>query len=64
MQDKERQTWKNRLVPNWEKNKSRLYIVTALFNLDTEDITRKASLDDYKLESRLPGEMSKPEISR
>ena len=30
MQDKEKQnwTWNNRLVPNWERRMSRLYIVT------------------------------------
>ena len=29
-------TWNNRLVPNWERSMSRLYIVTCLFNLNAE----------------------------
>ena len=39
-------TWNNRLVPNWERSTSRLYIVTCLFNLYTEYITRNARLDE------------------
>ena len=30
------QTWNNRLVPNWEKRTSQLYIVTLLFNFHAE----------------------------
>ena len=39
-------TWNNRLVPNWERSTSRLYIVTCLFNLHAEYIMRKAGLDE------------------
>ena len=38
-------TWNNRLVPNWERNKTRVYIVT-LFNLYAEYIMRNAGLDE------------------
>ena len=33
------QTWNNRLVPNWERSTSRLYIVTLLINLYANYIT-------------------------
>ena len=33
MQVKQHQTWKNRLFGNWERNMSRLYIVTLLIQL-------------------------------
>ena len=36
----------NRLVPNWERNTSRLYIVTLLINLYAEYIMRNAGLDE------------------
>ena len=38
----------NRVVPNWERSKSRLYIVTLLFNLYAEYIMRNAGLDEAK----------------
>ena len=41
-------TWKNRLVPNWERSISRLYIVTLLI----------LGWMKHKLESRLLGEIS------
>ena len=40
------QTWNNRLVQIWEKNTSRLYFVTCLFNLYAEYIMRNAGLDE------------------
>ena len=39
-------TWNNRLAPNWERSTSSLYIVTCLFNLYGEYITRSAGLDE------------------
>ena len=36
----------NGLVLNWERSTSRLYIVTLLFNLYAEYITRNAGLDE------------------
>ena len=39
-------TWKNRLVPNWEKSPSRLYIEPSLFNLNAEYIIGGARLDE------------------
>ena len=42
-------TWKNRLVPNWERRMSRLYIATLLiFNLYAEYIIRNAGLDEVQ----------------
>ena len=40
------QTWNNRLVPNWERSTSRLYIVTLLINLYANYITWNARLDE------------------
>ena len=37
-------------VPNWERGKSRLYIVTCLFNLYAEYIVWNAKLDESQLE--------------
>ena len=51
----------HKLVPNWERSMSRLYIVTlmlGLFNLHAEYIMQNARLVKHKLESRLPGEIS------
>ena len=36
----------NRLVPNWERSTSRLYIVICLFNLYAEYIMENARLDE------------------
>ena len=45
-------------VPNWGRS-TKLYIVLFnLFNLYTEYIIWYASLDDHKLESSFPGEIS------
>ena len=41
-------TWNNRLVPNRERNTSRPYIVTCLFNLYAEYIMRNAGLDELQ----------------
>ena len=38
--------WNNRLVPNWERSTSRLYIFTCLFNLNAEYIMWNAGLDE------------------
>ena len=37
-------TWKNRLVPNWERSTSRLYMSPYLFNLYAEYIMQNAGL--------------------
>ena len=39
-------TQNNRLVPNWERSTSRLYIVTCLFNLYAEYIMQNARLNE------------------
>ena len=39
-------TWNNRLVPNWERSTSSLYIVPCLFNLYADNITQNARLDE------------------
>ena len=36
----------NRLVPNWERSTSRLYIVTCLFNFHAEYIMQNTGLDE------------------
>ena len=38
--------WDNRLIPNWERNTLRLYIVTLLLNLYAEYIMRNAGLEE------------------
>ena len=40
------QTWNNRLVPNWEKSTSRLYIEPSLLNLNAEYIIQNARLGE------------------
>ena len=47
------QTWNNRLVPNWEKRTSQLYIVTLLSTSCEMPRWMK-----HKLESRLTGKIS------
>ena len=42
----QKQMWNNRLIQNWERSKSRLYIVITLINLYPEYIMQNASLDD------------------
>ena len=63
-QEATKQTWNNRLVPNWERNTSRLYTVTLLFYLFAY-LTYMPSTScemlgwmKLKLESRLQGEIS------
>ena len=48
MQVKKQQNWiwNNPLVPDWERDMSRLYIVTYLFNLYAEYIMRNAGLEE------------------
>ena len=47
------QTWNNRLVPNWERNMSRLYIVTCLFNLYAEHIMRNTGLEEAQAVTKI-----------
>ena len=44
-QKKTEGTWNNRLVQNWERSMTRLYIV-SLLNLHVEYIMRNAELDE------------------
>ena len=48
-------TWNNRLVPNWERSTSRLYIVTCLFNLYAEYNIRNAGLDEVQAGVKITG---------
>ena len=43
------QTWNSRLVPNWERSTSRLYVVTLL-NLYAKYIMRNAGLHEAQAE--------------
>ena len=45
----------HRLVPNWEKSVSRLYIVTCLFNLYSEYIMWNVRLDDELARIKIAG---------
>ena len=49
-------TWNNRLVPNWEKSMSRLYIVTLLINLYAGYIMRNAGIDEAQAGIKIAGE--------
>ena len=49
------QTWNNGLVPHWERNTSRLYIVTLLINLYAEYILRNAGLDEAQAGIKIAG---------
>ena len=40
------QDMEQQLVPNWESNTSRLYIITCLFNFYAEYIMQNAGLDE------------------
>ena len=51
-------TWNNRLVPNWERSTSRLYIVTLLIYLMQCTSCEMPGWMKHKLESRLLGEIS------
>ena len=44
-----------KVTPNWEKNTSRLYIVTLLFNLYAEYIMRNAGLDEAQAGIKIVG---------
>ena len=48
-------TWNNRLVPNWERSTSRLYVVTLLYNLYAEYIIRNAGLDEAQAGIKIAG---------
>ena len=52
-----------RLVPNWERSTSRLYIVT-LFNLYAVHIRRNAGLDEAQARIKIAGRNIKPQICR
>ena len=45
----------HRLVPNWERSTSRLYIVTILFNLYAEYIMWNARLDEAQAGIKIAG---------
>ena len=45
----------HRLVQNWERSTSRLYIVTMLFNLYAEYIMRNARLDEAQAGIKIAG---------
>ena len=47
-------TW-NRLVPNWERNTSRLYIATLFINLYAEYIMQNAGLDATQTGIKIAG---------
>ena len=46
-------TWNNRPVPNREKNTSRLYIITLLFNFYTEYIMRNTGLEEAQVRIKI-----------
>ena len=45
----------NRLVPNWERSTSKLYIVTGFFNFYAEYIMQNAGLDDAQVGIKIAG---------
>ena len=47
--------WDNRLIPNWERNTLRLYIVTLLLNLYAEYIMRNAGLEEAQAGIKIAG---------
>ena len=47
--------WDNRLIPNWERNTLRLYIVTLLFNLYAEYIMRNTGLEEAQAGIKIAG---------
>ena len=49
------QAWSNRLGPNWERNTSRLYIVTLLIHFYAEYIMRNAGLDEAQAGIKIAG---------
>ena len=52
---RQNQTWNNRLVPNWERSMSTLYIVTHIFNLYAEYIMQNAGLDEAQAGIKIAG---------
>ena len=48
-------TWYNRLVANWERSTSRLYIVTLLINFYAEYIMRNARLEEAQAGIKIAG---------
>ena len=60
MQVKKQQnpSWNNRLVPNWERSTSRLYIVNLPFNIYAEYIMWNASLDEAQVGIKIAGKIS------
>ena len=48
-------TWKNKLVPNWERSMSRLHTVTSLFNFYAEYIMQNAGLDEAQAGIKISG---------
>ena len=52
-----KRTWNNRLVPNWERSTSRLYIVTLLIYFHAEYIFQMPGWMKHKLKSRLLGKI-------
>ena len=47
--------WNKKLVPNWERSTSRLYIVTCLFNLYEDYIMRNAGLEEAQAGIKIAG---------
>ena len=47
--------WNNRLLPNWERSVSRLYIVIYLFNFYAEYIMQNAGLDEAQAGIKIAG---------
>ena len=45
----------NRLVSNWERSTSRLYIITCLFNLYAEGIVQNAGLNGAQAGIKIAG---------
>ena len=48
-------TWNNRLVPNWERSTSRLYIEPCLFNLYAEYSMRYTRLEEAQTGIKIAG---------
>ena len=48
-------TWNNRVVPNWERSTSRLYLSFCLFNLYAEYTLQNAGLDEAQAGIKIAG---------
>ena len=55
VEEKQKWTWNNRLVPNWDRSTSKLYIVTCLFNLYAEYIMENTGLDEAQAGIKIAG---------